>query len=303
MKKHISLLLCILMLLALCSGCTASQEPTDPTEKANPLFEGNTLKILAIGNSFSNDTTEYLYDVLQAEGITNIIIGRLFYGGCSLERHVNYATTGAAEYTYSKNTTGKWESTSNATMLDGLKDEDWDIITMQQNSNNSGLPESYEGYLEQLISYVNEHKTNPSAKLVWHMTWAYQSDSTHSAFPNYNSDQMTMYTMITDTVKQVILPNSAFAAVIPAGTAIQNARTSFFGDNLTRDGYHLGVLGKLIASYTWYAVLAGKSLDSVKLAKTITGIELSEGMRSVILESVNAAVKEPYAVTQSALTK
>jgi len=302
MKKVICLVLCLLLSVA-CAACgEAPTETTAPPAETKPaLFEGNSLKILAIGNSFSQDATEYLYDVAKAEGITNLVIGRLNYGGCSLERHVNYANTGEGAYYYEKNTTGKWELTENATLLDGLLDEDWDIITMQQNSSNSGLPETYEGHLEQLISYVNEQKTNPNAKLIWHMTWAYQGDSTHEAFPRYDSNQMTMYTKIKETVNQVILPNSAFAAVFPVGTAIQNARTTFFGDNLTRDGFHLSYLGRLVASYTWYAVLTGVVPETIHLEKTINGMAVSEGMRSVIRESVANAIRDPYAVTQSKL--
>ena len=42
------------------------------------------LRILAIGNSFSQDAVEqYLYELLKAEGI-EAIIGNMYIGGCSL---------------------------------------------------------------------------------------------------------------------------------------------------------------------------------------------------------------------------
>lgn len=304
MKQWISVLLFLVFLLS-CAGCAGPQEnpaqTNTPTDPAKPLFEGKTLKLLAIGNSFSNDTTEYLYDIAQAEGLTDIVIGRLYFGGCSLERHAKNASTNNPEYTYYKNTTGKWESTANATILQSIQDEDWDIITLQQSSGKSGQPETYRDNLQQLVSYVLEHRTNPNAKLVWHMTWAYQGDSTHADFANYDGNQMTMYTAITNAVQQEVLPNEHFAAVIPAGTAIQNARTTFFGDNMTRDGFHLSLLGRLVASYTWYAVLTGTTPEQIHLEKTITGIALSEGMKSVILESMTNAIRQPFAVTQSSL--
>ena len=59
-----------------------------------------------------------------------------------------------------KNTTGKWEQTANATLLQGLQDEAWDIITMQQSSGKSGLPDTYDIVLQELIDYVNANKTN-----------------------------------------------------------------------------------------------------------------------------------------------
>lgn len=47
----------------------------------------DTLRILAVGNSFSDDGTEYLPGLLEAAGIHNVIVARLYIGGCSLERH------------------------------------------------------------------------------------------------------------------------------------------------------------------------------------------------------------------------
>ena len=303
MKKTLCLLLCLLLCVA-CTACgEAPGETTAPTDGTKPaLFAGNSLKILAIGNSFSNDTTEFLYDIAQAEGLTDIVIGRLYIGSCSLERHAGNAQSGKAEYDYYKNTTGKWVKTENATLLQGIQDEDWDIITLQQSSGKSGQPETYGENLKGLIAYVQEHKTNPNAKLVWHMTWAYQADSTHADFANYGGDQMTMYNAIINAVKEQVIPNENFVAVIPAGTAVQNARTSFFGDNMTRDGYHLSFIGRMVASYTWYAVLTGVVPETIHLEKTINGMAVSEGMRSVIRESVANAIREPYAVIQSALT-
>jgi len=52
---------------------------------------------------------------------------------------------------------------------------------------------------------------------------------------------MTMYKAIISATKTKILTNSNFTKVIPNGTAIQNMRTSFVGDTLTRDGYHLRI--------------------------------------------------------------
>ena len=94
---------------------------------------------------------------------------------------------------------------------------------MQQASGYSGMPSSLNN-LQNLINFVNENKTNPDAKLYWHMTWAYSQFTTHSGFANYNSDQMTMYNAIVDLSKNCIVPNECFTGIIPAGTAVQNYR-------------------------------------------------------------------------------
>lgn len=306
MKKWIAILLCALLLCG-CGKTETTPETSEPTTEPlpalqlEPLCDGKTLKVLAIGNSFSNNTMENLYDVAVAEGMTDVTLGRLHIASCSLQMHAENAASDAPKYTYYKNTVGLWDKTEEVTLLQALQDEDWDIITMQQNSGNSGQPATYDGYLEQLIDYVNQNKTNPDAKFVWHMTWAYQGDSTHKAFADYGCSQDLMYKAIVDATQQKILTNDAFVAVIPAGTAVQNARTSYFGDTLTADGYHLNSLGKAIGTYTWYAVLTGKTLDKISIVR-FPNIALSESDKAVIIESVNNALRTPYAVTPSVHT-
>ena len=56
------------------------------------------MKVLAIGNSFSDDSMEYLYPVLQALGVENISLGNLYIGGCEVQRHVDNIQTGAPLY-------------------------------------------------------------------------------------------------------------------------------------------------------------------------------------------------------------
>ncbi len=66
----------------------------------------DTLRILAIGNSFSQDSVEqYLWELFDAAGIP-VIIGNLYIGGCTLERHFQNTVTGKPDYAYRKITDG-----------------------------------------------------------------------------------------------------------------------------------------------------------------------------------------------------
>ena len=45
------------------------------------------IKVLAIGNSFSEDAVEqYLYELAAAQG-DSLVIGNAYIGGCSIDRH------------------------------------------------------------------------------------------------------------------------------------------------------------------------------------------------------------------------
>ena len=89
------------------------------------------IKILAIGNSFSVDGMEYLWQVLRAGGVEQVILGNLAIGGCPVSLHADNVASDAPAYLYGKNTAGTWVWESEQTFSRGLLDEEWDIITLQ----------------------------------------------------------------------------------------------------------------------------------------------------------------------------
>ena len=315
--KTLKCLICLILCSVLLWGCTApatqaentTETTPQPTIDPNsPLSDGKTLKLLAITSSFGLNTTQLLYDIAVAEGCTDVVIGRLYASGCTLEKHVNWAKSNNAGYIYTKNNSGKWETIEDATMQYGLEDEDWDIIFIQQSAAQAGQIESYGNYIDQLMEHVQKNKTNPNARFVWNMTWAYQADSDQKVFiDTFKSDQEYMYNCILNAVQEKVVPRTDFTAIIPSGTAIQNARTSYFGDHLTKDTYHLNSLGRAIAGYTLYSVLTGKPLTEVNLTNITKAMTpdtevylLTDKDKGVIIESVNNAIKDPFQVTNSA---
>ena len=132
------------------------------------------------------------------------------------------------------------------------------------------------------------------------MTWAYQQDTTHLGFLRYSQKQERMYNAIIEAVKTCVLPTEQFTVLFPVGTAIQNARTSCFGDSFTRDGFHLSIpFGRYIAALTWGRVLTGKSIQNIGFAP----LGVDEKMKEVAIESVENAIKEPFKITQSIFKK
>lgn len=255
------------------------------------------VSILAIGNSFSWDAMEYLYGILKAAGVETVVLGNLYIGGCTLQTHAVHFANNAAEYQYRKNTSGTWTSTNSYKPLTALEEREWDYITMQQASGSSGVASTYDPYLGQLISIVKEKR--PNAKLLWHMTWAYQQNSTHSEFPKYNSDQMTMYNAIVSAVQGQVLPTNQFSGVIPCGTAVQNLRTSFIGDTITRDGYHMSYdKGRFVTGLMWARLLTGSSIAGNTYRPS--GYSYTDKVMAALWESVENAFRTPLAVTQSA---
>lgn len=236
-----------------------------------PLPENpDTLRILAIGNSFSDDATQYLPDLLEAAGIHNVILGRLYIGGCTLERHCKEYETNGHEYVYLKSTNNKWETIKKykeGHFMDGLGDEPWDIITMQQGSPKSGRWDSYDPWLGNLIGIVRKECSNPKAAIVWHQTWAYSRTYTNRNFANYAYDQQYMFDSIQLCVdkarEQYNIP-----VVIPSGPAVQMLRGTWLNTDkdLTRDGFHMSYReGRYATACVWFEALIRPTLGvSVK---------------------------------------
>lgn len=260
------------------------------------IAEEKSIKILAIGNSFSIDAMEYLWPLLKDAGYKDITLGNLYIGGCTLQTHASHLTNGAAAYTYYTNTTGKWSSTGGYSALAALTSQQWDYISVQQASGYSGMADSYEPYLTTILGIVKSKC--PDAKIMWHMTWAYQSTSTHSDFPKYGNNQMTMYDGIVNAVKTKVLTRDDIDILIPCGTAVQNLRTSFIGDTVTRDGYHMSYdIGRLITAMMWARQISG--VDTSKLVTYPSDRKYTAETVDAIKDAVEKAFEKPLEVTKS----
>lgn len=270
------------------------------TITVNPVWDvdgDGVLEILAVGNSFSVDALEYAYQIAQDLGIQKVVLGNLFIGGCSLETHADNAAGDVGAYTYYLNEDGKWSLTTNYKSSTALDSRSWDFVSLQQASGSSGLADTYNEDLEYLIDYVQTH-TN--AKLVWHMTWAYQGNCNQSGFTNYGKNQLTMYNGILDAVQTKILTNENFDIIVPNGTVVQNSRTSLLGDTTTRDGYHMSYnFGRYMIGLSFIKAVTGLDIDNV----TFTSDGVSAQEKAIAIESVNNAAKNPFEITQSEYTK
>ncbi len=225
----------------------------------------NVIRILAIGNSFSEDAVEqYLYELAHEAGY-ELVIGNAYKGGQSLEGHWKEVMENARNVDYRKVVGGKKTNHPKRDLQSIIEDEPWDFITLQQASHFSGQTETYEPWLSKLIAYVKVYAKNDDARIGFHMTWAYSQDSNHGGFANYDRNQQKMYLAICDAVEQVQRRHRDIDFIIPSGRTIQMLRTTELGDSLCRDGFHLDLkAGRYAAACTWLEVLLGKKASGLK---------------------------------------
>lgn len=217
------------------------------------------IKVLAIGNSFSEDAVEqYLYDLAKAQG-DSLVIGNAFIPACSINMHYDNMKSSARRYAYRKIVGGVKTEEKKVSLQRIILDEPWDIITLQQCSLLSGLSESYRN-LPALHRAVKLLATNQNVQIWWHMTWAYAKSFSNANFEIYDNDQDKMFKGIINCVRNEV-PKANISRIIPTGTAIRLIRRHK-GDTLNRDGQHLSLtLGRYTAACTWCEALTGRSVD------------------------------------------
>ncbi len=259
-----------------------SGDSLDPIEPGSGE-EKEIMKVLSIGNSFSTDAQRWLNELSKAYG-QEIESYNLFIGGAPLDKHVENFKNEKHDYLLERN---GYAYKTKASIQDALAITHYDVITVQQVSGLSGLLDTYQPYIGDLIAMVKE--VQPDAEIVFHQTWAYDDDSDHWDFPRYGKDRQTMYEGIQNASKSIAADLDL--RIIPVGEVVHRLRESdyfatkgahqisyspydkemTFPDwtndpanppSMTRDGYHLNeYYGRYAAAATWYAVLTGEKLS------------------------------------------
>ncbi|MGN1410703.1 MAG: DUF4886 domain-containing protein [Eubacteriales bacterium] len=209
------------------------------------------MKILSIGNSFSQDAHAYLHNIAASMGIELECLN-LYIGGCSLETHADNLKNDAKAYSPEYNGI---PAPTPISIKDALTACKYDAITLQQASHFSGKYETYFPHLRILFDACREFQ--PDAEILIHETWAYEIDSTHSAFPDYGSSQRQMYLSLREAYRNAA--DELGVGIIPVGDCVQYFRENIpefdyknGGVSLNRDGFHLSIpLGRMLASYVW----------------------------------------------------
>ncbi len=193
------------------------------------------LKILTVGNSFSQDATA-LVDFLT----DGIFVRNLFYPGCSLEQHCDFLDNDECAYEYQHN--GAKCLPDGVSLRQALAMEKWDYITVQQASGFSGIEDSYYPYINKLIDFIRSHS---DAEIVFHQTWTYENEAEHPDFVKYDRNKAKMWDCIRNA-SETVCKNEKLR-IIECGKAVYTlGQHDLFnrgkgGISLYRDGYHLSV--------------------------------------------------------------
>lgn len=313
-KSIMSKYLLLLMSMVLCSCSTDDSDGTESdassagivyTKHKMPI-NGDTIRVLGIGNSYTDDGMTYLDEFLYDSGINirSVCAYMAAMPGASLKDWHDKIRNNDTISIVRK--AGKYAMPLTTDTVKGLISQQWDCIVLQQSSGLSMNKKSFNPYLGALLDTIKKHCPNENVVCCWQLTWS-----------EPNNKSTTNWGKICAAVKTQVLDKD-ISVIIPTGTAIQNARCSSLNDNgqLTRDSHHLSYgKGRYIAAATWYQTLfapaAGKGLDSLSNLHPLSEGEqeaiaannysncydVTEKNRKKCQQCAIYAEKEPFSIT------
>ncbi len=253
---------------------------------ATPVKAGGELKVLFIGNSFSDDATDSgyfddstLYAMLENMlGEGKVGVGLVWHGGKTMAWHASMAKNDFKEYSffYTDSRDG-WDYVGPGSTAEALAYTDWDVVVLQPYGQE--LTEGYcsiEGVLSEFktleasLPYMLDHvaKNAPDAEVYLHLPWSVTTELKLNAA---NDD----YKTIAGTIRKVEAytgteSGKAITGVLPIGAAVQAARNTYLATldynaeaiaandvqpetdpqmGLQRDGVHLSFeIGRYLAN-------------------------------------------------------
>ena len=239
------------------------------------------MKILSIGNSFSQDAQRYLHQIAKKDGF-DLATANLYIGGCSLRTHYINARENKADYELEYNS---YNTGVKVSIKQALTSVDWDIVTLQQASHYSPQQKTYFPYIEELAKFVKIYC--PNAKLFIHETWAYEEGSDRL---KYYVAYDTAQEMLRDLKDAYALSANVIQAdgIIPCGTAMMNAVS--MGMPVHRDTFHASYgAGRYLLALTWYKTLTGKDISSNDFDAFDEPVSAEQ--RKIVIDAVNLATK------------
>ncbi len=321
LRRLIGLLLSLLLIftMAIIPTAAADEEAIDTTP----------IKILAIGNSYSNNSTEYISAIAESMGL-DITAASLYQAGCPLKRHVEYyeayETLGKDGY-YSSDNKSKYEAlyvdgakvSGNASIQEAIAYTDWDYITIQQMPDYCDDITSYwteeNPYITKLYGYVLEElaaNNNTKCEILLHQGWSFSHamsiDNAYNYYPVDYENTNEFFKAIEATVVEAAdilktkMELNAAPEIVLSGKAMQLAKDQFgfadtWGDELSlyADSIsHLSPLGRYLVGCVWietFAAKAGLSITDTRTATYVpTDLGVTEEMAVLLRSCAHEAV-------------
>lgn len=324
MKK--SLIYIVSFILLLMCSCNDDApigpdvEVEKPTDSLLKVLTADTLRILDIGNSYTEDYTYLLPNIVENLGgdMKHVCYYNLIRASGSFLSWYNcYRGKDNIAY-YCKKMfgdidqnvpTGDFEAYDSAPFQQVLS-QPWDLIVLHQVSNYSTDYDLWYttqsgGFLNELLSLLKE--LQPKAHFAFVLTHSYEHTNTN----NKEKSTYLRWQHIAEAASKLMAYSSDFICLLPYGTAIENLRFTSINNvyDLTRDGTHVGRgLPRYAAALSVYQTLfyprTGRSIADCTVTYTcpqweIEGSKYPDGCIDVTSDNAHYAIDAALAACEA----
>ena len=274
------------------------------------------LRVLDIGNSYTDDATHYLPNIVRASGIpSDYSLYKITRGASSYKSWVDcYNDRDTKKYALSKLVGKDIEGLSRAngeigdgSLFRSVLETGWDLIIIHQRSNyatdyDSWLGTGDAGYLKEYIEILRH--ANPDATIGFMLIHSYADHYSSNA----GGSSLERWKKIAAATKRFIA-DYGIDFVIPYGTAVENLRASSLNDgsDFSTDGSHLADgIGDYVAGCCYYQALfaprsglsvIGNSFTKTDFDETAKGVKNISAANAILAQKAAlAACEDMYSI-------
>lgn len=297
-------------------GKTEQEKPQTPSEEVTP--SQGTVKILFIGNSLTLDATHFLPDMLNAAGVRNVEMTRIFHGAYTIPLYnQNYFTDNICSIRTWKAGQARWSG--DETLIhapeEAVKADKYDIICIQEYSGQScawSWSADEKAAVNGLISKIKTTQGENKPKFIFLFPHVF-GKGMERLVDNFADDNSLMFNTCANTFSQM-MQETEFEDVISTAAVIQNLRTTGLnkvnacdmtrGDQIHLD-YGMGryaagaiIFKKLITPLTGCRIEDNPfRLNEYYPHSALYTTPVNNDNLPVILAAVDNAIRKPFEIT------
>ncbi len=242
-----------------------NQTGTQNNTGSNKVAKTKTIKVLAIGHSYSNNSTRYIKEIADStDGDTTVFAANLYFQACSIKQHNDnihqwnyyFEKTKSLEETkklyYSEDVGAKYEwlqvgnkQVNIKSLYEAIRYDDWDYITIQQTPDGcddfSTFWTKENPHLITLYEYIqaeykrDDMKGKKCPPILIHQTWAFNGDmainNAYYYYPVNYASNTEMFKKVEQAynlaAQKIKEVKGVDTPIIKSGEAVQNAQDKY----------------------------------------------------------------------------
>ena len=290
----------------------------NPTEESKPV-DGQTWRVLFIGNSLTLDATYFLPSLLNAAGVKNIELTRTFHGAYTMQGYNNnYAGSNICAWTTWKPGQARWrgEQTLTHSLKEVAEAEAYDIICLQEYTGDKAgweyntTEKIHVNGLIQKLRDSQKKKGNDNPRFVYLFSTQFGRGQDRLV-ANFNNDPTQQFAT-NSTFTAALLADNSIKTVISTGALQQNLRTTGLntsrdmtrGDQVHMDYGHMRWAGASLIFKTLFTPITGIKIEDIPFGydeyyphKSLHSTPVTAENRPILLEAIQNAYDHPLQIT------